>query len=404
MSTLTELPGDGDTVDSKARHYLQIADAIHEATNSLRKIAEPDSTISKAVDSIKDKAKEVADKITRAENRYRETSTALIEYAAALKDAQRRAHAAIVAAGNADDGGHAAAQKAHYETLVQTPGPDQAANQKQLTFWTQQVSHQQTDSGAAHSAWQKAHDDKETAAKVAADKINNSLKTGKLNDTWWDDFTSWAGGVLEVLRTICEIAAFLSIFLSWVPFLGEALMVLAIVGALLTLADAINAKVHGEGSWGAIIMAGVGLVLTAFGGKIFDAIGKFAKMRGISTAMREGGPIRRLTGLGPGNNLRSAASDYREATKLSTILNPLKMDHDLSFLSKGPLVITQHVLGISEGAFVHGFNGALFNSGKMVAARAGIVLFEYDAIAGRTEKLVNLALPEDKAIHLTVGG
>ncbi|CAN5187890.1 hypothetical protein BH09ACT1_BH09ACT1_19790 [soil metagenome] len=401
MSTLTELTGDADVVENKARHYLDIADAISKATASLKKIAEPDSSISDAVDSIKDKTGDVAESISKAEKRYRKTSTALITYAGALRDAQKRAHTAILAAGNVDDNGHAAAQKTHYETLAQTPGPDQAANQKQFDFWTQKVQDQQTDLGSASSDWQTAHDDKESAARTAADAIENSIKDSELNDTWWDNFSAWAGGALDLLKKICEIAAFLSIFLAWVPGLGEVLLALAIVGAVLTVIDTVNKMQHGEAGWGDLALAGVGLVLTVFGGKIFSYVGKFAKMKGIATAMQRGGPIRELTGLGRGNNLRAATAEFRAARPFE---NPFKMDHDLSWLSQGPKTIAEHVLGVSDTHFVMGFDTSLFASTSMKLAAGGVVFSEYSAIAGRVQTAYNTFTPEDKHIQITVGG
>ena len=59
----------------------------------------------------------------------------------------------------------------------------------------------------AETAWKNAHDDKEHAANAAADKIDDSLSHGSLNDSWWDNFSDWASGVLSVIKAICDFTA-----------------------------------------------------------------------------------------------------------------------------------------------------------------------------------------------------
>ncbi|MCU1423421.1 MAG: hypothetical protein JWN36_3072 [Microbacteriaceae bacterium] len=402
---LTELSGDPDFVQTKAQHYLAIADAIKNASAELHKIANPDKLISKAVHEVRDKAEDVANKIDKAEGRYRGTSTALITYAIALRQAQGDAHRAILAAGSADDGGYAQSQKDHYETLAQQPGPDQAANQKQLTFWTQKAADVTGDVSKARSDWQLASDAKDAAAKTAASAVSDSYEGSSLEDGFWDHVGDWINKIADALKGICEIAAFLSLFLSWVPILGQVLLAFAILGAVLTLAEAIVKYATGEGSFMAIIGAAVGLVLTAFGGKIFTYLGKLAKMRGISAAMRQGGTVKSLTGLGKGNYLAGAAKDFKSAKLFE---NPFKMGAGkltLSNLKTRGLDFATHptkILGIDKTAFVHGFKPSIvFSSPSMALNYTAMTAYELRGVVGKVQTAINIVhVGDDNQVKL----
>ncbi|WP_349899377.1 hypothetical protein [Parafrigoribacterium soli] len=404
MTTLTELSGQAQLLQLKAEHYLTVADAIRDATIALRKVADPDSTISESVSELRSKATEVADNITKAEARYRKTSTALRTYSIALKDAQERAHAAIIAAGEADDNGHARSQQEHYETLAQTPDADQAANQKLFLYWRDKATERATASSNAVSNWQSAHDDKNSAAETAASAIESSYKGSDLNDGFWDKVGNWIMAVGDALKGLCEIAAFLSLFLSWVPILGQVLLVLAVIGALLTLLQTIVKMTRGQAGFWDLMGATLGLVLSVFGGKIFGYLGKLAKVKGISAAMRQGGPIKKLTGLGKGNYLRGAANDLKAAHPFD---NPFKLGlgkFTMENLKSGGIkFITnpQKLLGVDKTAFIHGFKPSIiFSSPQMALTYAAITANEVRTVAGKAQTLINIALPDDKEVKL----
>lgn len=404
MTTLTELSGQAQLLHTKAEHYLTVADAIRDATAALRRVADPDDTISKSVSELRGKAGEVADNITKAESRYRETSTALRTYSIALKDAQERAHAAIIAAGDADDNGHARSQRDHYEALAQTPDAEQAANQKLYIYWRDKAADKATASSDAVSNWQSAHDDKNTAAEKAASAIANSYKGSDLNDGFWDKVGDWIMAIGDALKGLCEIAAFLSLFLSWVPILGQVLLVLAVIGALLTLLQTIVKMTRGQAGFWDLMGATLGLALSVFGGKIFGYLGKLAKVKGISAAMRQGGPIKNLTGLGKGNYLRGAANELKAAHPFD---NPFKLGlgkFTLANLKSGAITFftnPQKMLGIDKTAFIHGFKPSIvFSSPKMALTYAAATANEIRTVAGKAQTLVNAALPTDKEIKL----
>lgn len=84
------VPGEPDQVEELGGHYQRVASAISDAATKLRQIAERQDMQSEAVDAFRGTAREVADDISRAHERYDGVGRALIGYAPELRDAQSR--------------------------------------------------------------------------------------------------------------------------------------------------------------------------------------------------------------------------------------------------------------------------------------------------------------------------
>lgn len=275
-----QLSGEPSRVTAMADRYAEIGHAIARSVATLNRILDGEGQKSKAVDAIQENAKGVTRDIGKAQERYSQTATALQTYGSALQTAHDDASAAIAAIataqGDVDD-----AQTA-YDNLENPTEPptDPTANQTALTTAHTTLGEKQTALNNAHDLWWAAKNAKDSAARTAAGQIDDIVngKVGdKLNDSWWDNISS----VLDVIKVICEWAAFLSIFLSWVPVLGAILVGLAILGALISLIDSIVKFSRGEGSFGDIVFAAVGVVLAAFGGKIVSYLAKLGKFSSL---------------------------------------------------------------------------------------------------------------------------
>ncbi len=117
------------------------------------------------------------------------------------------------------------------------------------------------------------------ASKVDSAFEHKSVKG--LEDSNWDKFKDWWDQVYKVLSIICDIAAILAIFLSWVPILGQVLAVLAAIGkimlvlnALIQIVDSVGKAVDGKKG----VLECLGDVVTnlvgALAGKVLGASGK----------------------------------------------------------------------------------------------------------------------------------
>ena len=299
-----ELAGEADHLQTMAQHYLAIADAIQRSVRTLHTIHDSDDNKSQSTDALKSSAGDVADDIDKAESRYRVTAQALLDYVPHLRAAQTGAHAAVV-------------QIQHYQQDVTTTATalDKADDAVKIAPDTTKDDAATTQSKAAtaaadakssltywHGQWQQYADARDAAARVASGKIvdvvehhNNGLKNPTHH--WYDGIThfvssawhgienaaKWVGTHFE---TICQWAGVLSIFLGWVPILGDVLIGLAIIGSLIKLGKDVAA---GKGFM-TILGDGVGVVLTAFGGGLTKYVGKLGKFERAAAAVSKRSP------------------------------------------------------------------------------------------------------------------
>ncbi|GAB3411437.1 hypothetical protein GCM10027515_33000 [Schumannella luteola] len=278
-----KLKGEPTLVKSKATHYLNIADAIQRSVTSLKSVQSKADMTSKAVDAVRESAGDVADDIDKAHDRYHNTATALVTYAGKLDTAQSDAETAITKI-NEKQG---AADAAHKRLTTASDAIDDAADEdkadatKAAQGYSQLSMIADSELRSAQDAWRSARDDKDAAARVAitaiVEVVEGKLKHG-LEDSFWDD---WG----DIIKKICEVAGILSIFLGWVPGLGQFLMILGAIGALITLVESVVKALNG-GSWMDVAFAAVGVVLSVFGGNIGKYLGKLVKAKGLTIAMK----------------------------------------------------------------------------------------------------------------------
>ncbi|MGO4534640.1 putative T7SS-secreted protein [Leifsonia sp. 2MCAF36] len=278
------LTGDPGVLESKARHYQAIGEAIQRSVKELNKIHDVDGYKSQAVSKLQEMSKDTADDIGKAKDRYLKTAGALIAYASELRGAQDDAEKAITLIqqkqGDAD-AAHKAAATAH--TDAQNAKPEDASTAgKKADGADDAARHANAALQAAHQAWYDARDRKNRAAEKAVSAIvdvvdhhNNGLK----NPGFWDK-------VMGVIETIGDIAGVLAIFLAWVPILGQVLAVIAIVASIIKLVDAVVKFANGEGSFLDILGAAVTVVLSVFGGRIFAFLGKAARIKSLARVPR----------------------------------------------------------------------------------------------------------------------
>jgi hypothetical protein len=298
------LEGDPDLVRSKAQHYAEIANAIARSVTTLNTIKSVEGMTSKAIDAIREEAGNVADDISKAKDRYAGTAQALITYSAQLRIAQDAANTAIAHIGDKETAASTATRAAtQASTKAESATPENATTDQAAATKAEDAAEAAGSAlAAAHAEWHSALDVKNQAAEAAITAILEVVegkKSQDLNDTWWDD---WGAKALDILKVICDWAGVLAIFLAWVPILGQVLLVLAAVGAVLTLIEATVKAINGDGSWWEVAGAAAGAVLSVFGGKIFSIGAKYLRASMITKAASrlDGAPAlgRQLSGVG----------------------------------------------------------------------------------------------------------
>lgn len=319
------LTGDPDLLESKASHYAEIADAITRSVTTLRKVHGIEGMTSKAVDAIRDKAEQVANDIDKARDRYVVTASSLTTYSRRLRLAQDAANTAIMHINTKQEAAnhaHSALTRAFQTAEASTPDTKDADHRLQTTAQDGADTADQ-ELAVARKAWHDALEDKNTAAGVAISAITEVV-SGKKNhglaDGLWDDFVG--SDFFKILKTVCDWAGVLAIFLSWVPILGQFLIVLAAVGAVLAIVQAAVKLSEGKGSWGDLIFAvGIG-VLTVFGRKIFAVLGENARgavalktFSKVGNDVKAGRALQGETAIGLRQATRMSQTGFRDVLK-----------------------------------------------------------------------------------------
>lgn len=267
------LAGDPSLVKSKGEEYKAIAEAISASVRTLDNIVDQVEQKSLAMEATRDLARDVASDIRKATARYQETGDALVTYANELERTQSASRYPARRIAEIEEqlvsARYTAALRSD-EYHIATRGDDEAAIETARTRKNraeETVSSLESSLASLQESWQTAHDEKVAAAAVAVASIIEVTEGegGKaLNDDFWDRL----GVVVDILKVICDIAAILSVFLAWVPVLGQVLLALAAIGAIIAIVDAAIKYANGEGGLGQLILAVVVGVISLFGGKL----------------------------------------------------------------------------------------------------------------------------------------
>ena len=287
-----ELDGEPGTVQAKGRSYTELAEAITRSVATLQQIVDDTNTTAKSMEKTRKLAGEVREDIEKAKDRYSYTGEALTTYGAALRSAKDEADpaAARLKTLRADlETAQATAQSAENgvdDLPKDASDADKTDANRAQTNANNAVSSLQGQITQAETEWNGGHGDKDTAARSAVSKIEEVVTGDKVNglkDSGWDKFKNVVKGIYKVFKIVCDIAGILAIFLSWVPILGQVLLVLAAIGSIIAIVENIVKFSRGEIGFGAML-AGVGLgVLGLFGGKAIGSVAKYAKARSVVT-------------------------------------------------------------------------------------------------------------------------
>lgn len=388
-----ELTGNVSNVERAAARYAEIADAIAHTATALKRISDPDDIIAKSVESLRKSADYLHGRVSDSESRYRTTGEALKVYSAGLADAQAKAHTALAAVSGASASVSSAERQVdQYEQKLLIPGPDQAADQQSLTVWKQKLQDAQASMGGGQAQYDEAVADKEAAATAAAGKIHDLVEDSPLNDGVWDNVRGVWDGVVKVLDVIATVAGVLAVFLSWVPGLGQLLLVIAVIGALVKLVDSII-KANKTGDWGSVVGASIGLVLTAFGGKILTVLGKVGRAKAVlaapAAAKSTGKSATQLLGVGTRNYTRTNALKTIKNTRLE---NPFKMkSSDFTFQSwqkAGKELSVAKFLGVKDGWKLTSMSPGVQTQMSVLPFSVGVLALEYRSLSGKADALI----------------
>ena len=235
--------GDPAQVEASGRHYQQVADAIEAAAARLREIVAATDMHGQMVDAFRDKARSVADDVTRAHTRYRGVGDALVAYAAPLEIAQSDSALALLRARDAQERlvrGRNAASAAQIGLEGAAPEVDTTALTRAARNAESDVSTAMTELQAARNLCRDAIEDRDDAARRAVAAIREVEDSGDLKDGWWDNWGAKVVGVItDIAGAVAAIAGVAALLVGWIPIVGQvlaaALGTIALVASIVSL-------------------------------------------------------------------------------------------------------------------------------------------------------------------------
>ncbi|MFD6175614.1 MULTISPECIES: hypothetical protein [unclassified Isoptericola] len=406
------LDGNADTVKTKGEKYQEIAEAITRALTTLDQIVDDATTTAQSMDATKSLASDVREDIKKATDRYQVTGDALVAYAPLLSAAITSSETAARRIAELEDDLVPARQRASNAQWEMdgmrgdAPDTDVDDAKSELSNANDRVTELETSLTYWQGQWTSARDDKNTAATTAKDQIDEVVTGDKVNgleDSTWDKIKHVAASLYKVFKVICDIAGILAIFLSWVPILGQILVVLAAIGSILSILETIVSFAKGEIGWGGLLL-GVGLgVVGLFGGKLASSLGKVAKARAVTKAASLTNSQSRLAVRLAGNaddgarmisEAQTTMSNADNLLSMKTILSsPFKrsdaMDNLFQLRKAGNLSIAEGLKGAAKEAFVMPFKDPFGGTGELF--RNPALYHNLDGLAGAavTTNLVN---------------
>lgn len=219
MTTLVPLPGDPDSLASKASRYGRVADAIRETAAQLKEFASRiESEGGKSVAVLRERAGDAGLRVEKVHPRYETTANALATYAVNLRDAQNAANAAINAADSADT------NLPYWRNQVDDLRPPvrTVVTAEQLEDYYQALARvEEIEQNVANAVadYERAVRYRDDAAGIAIAAITPVLE--RMNDTLGDWVDRWAGAFPGFLQGIAQWIG--DIFVSVVETLQNAI-------------------------------------------------------------------------------------------------------------------------------------------------------------------------------------
>jgi len=318
-------------VRDAGRRYQDAAVRIAQASRDLRAVADGLADSSRAVEEVRSRAAEAAERIGAAHDRYAATGTALDGYAEGLDRAQHVAQDALTAARRAAQAIEHADQDVRRWTqrAVETVDAAEAAGYEHLAEIARDARDTSEQAlGQARELLEEAVRTRDAAAQAARELIERVIgqdgladslwsglgRAGSAVGSWFADVGHWFFDHVDEIATVLGVAALL---LAWVPVVGQALAAAALIAGALQLARDVHLALTTDAGWRDVAIGALGLV--TFG------VGRLAGqgLRLAANGARTGQGLRTLPVSGQATSTMSQASRTAASSARAVVGRPV---------------------------------------------------------------------------------
>ena len=274
------IPGDPEEVAAIGKELAGLAETILRQAGEIDALVQAENWDSDAADAFRDEADGVSGQLRKAHARYDAAADALgshvqdngtdprydtdtglhyTDYASELARAQRIADQALRDAVEADG------ELTTATTALAGLPEDLEDDDPQVTGLESRQTTARTTLSRCTTAVERAKEIRDRAASRAVEAINDVINDKKYKDSFWDRIKGAVGQISKWAGRIAAVAGVASLFLGWVPILGQVLVAITLVATVVSLAANIALAANGDGSWIDVALDVVGLATFGVG-------------------------------------------------------------------------------------------------------------------------------------------
>lgn len=250
------VPGDPSVVEAEAGHHRDLAEELRAQATRLRRIADEDTLVGQSADALRAAAGDLGDDLQRVERRAGQVATALASWAGALRSAQDRADALLLAARAAED--EARALRVAPPLSAEATPAEIAAERARIV----RLQEAEAEVRRLERRLDEVEADRDADARDTARRLRAAADDG-LRDSRWDDLRGTASRAWSavdgfvtrhaaVLKRVAEVLGHVALAFAVLALCFTGVGVFALLAVLATagaLATRLALAGTGNGSW-----------------------------------------------------------------------------------------------------------------------------------------------------------
>lgn len=373
-------PGDPDAVQALGDRFAYTAEDIARQAANLTRLGSHTGWESGAGEAFSEHARDLANKLTDAHQRYATTGSQLRSWSGSLEGVQERSEALRVEAQAAEATRLANAPEPWTPPVPDAPAPT-AAESAAEGRRAEAYSTAGATLGRCQRDLEEVVGDRDRAAAKVAEAIRDVVDDD-LKDSWWErrkndvaGVAGWVNGIADVLGYIATAMAIASLFIPGVNLLVAAawLTVAALSAHLLTAST-------GNGSWLDVGLDTFALATFGLGGPLLRGFTK------LGVTVRGAVPAVRAASTAAAPRLASAAA---RTTRLATHGERVALSPRLA----DPAVRAAHTALKAQPAQAAAQMRAVAEAGRLGRFDRLKNLLHYDADLGRLASAMSVIKP-----------
>jgi len=254
------VPGEPSTLTTQVAKYRAIATSIQDSATNLTAIINNYASQSEFVEAFAEQAEEVIGDIRKAKKKYSGFANAVDSYIEPLREGRRASYQLLLQAQSGDSDLATAEKWQRYwqQEWYDADPADQPDIQKKIDRYEDDAADARLALQGLYSQITDIVAAVHTAAKAAADAIQETGDNSGINDSGWTQFwtnNQWISKLVDVLAVIAAVALIVALCIPGLNVLVGAIILIGTIIAAVSALIAVMEATAGTKTWGEAIFA-----------------------------------------------------------------------------------------------------------------------------------------------------